>query len=316
MTDHLSSTSFENFQWVPESVDVFDQVHTALFGKPLKGKIVNDLDKFQTIHEPQCGKDYSDLKYKLLIIVKSSVQHSKARDIIRTTWGNEKFIEDYLIRTIFIIGQFPDDKEQLSMSGAIQRESELHGDILVIDKPDVYNNNILKFLYSIRYAHRPSNECSPPDFVLLIDDDYMLSTHNLIKLLNERSSTDEMYEGWMFNTSPFRFKLHKHAISVNDYPYNRYPPYITAGAVLLSKSTVDRFFYAIQLVKLFPFDDVYAGIVSYLLRIRPDHNDKFLFWSRDVSHEEWMDGEVICAHGYNPSKMEEEFPLVRFTVPG
>ena len=89
------------------------------------------------------------------------------------------------------------------------------------------------------------------------------------------------------------------------------------------------FYHASQLVKLYPFDDIYLGILAHFLRIHASHNDGFLFWTRQVSHDEWLNGKVdnllflvnrlvkvTAAHGFDPQKLEEQFPLVRFAVPG
>lgn len=54
---------------------------------------------------------------------------------------------------------------------------------------------------------------------------------------------------------------------LNEYSYNAYPPYNYGGAVLLTRQTVKEFYYAIQHVKLFKFDDVYAGNF-YFLKIK------------------------------------------------
>ncbi|VDM61916.1 unnamed protein product [Angiostrongylus costaricensis] len=125
-----------------------------------------------------------------------------------------------------------------------------------------------------------------------------------------RNNTLKLYEGWMFNTTPFRFGFHKHAVSLAMYPFDRYPPYITAGAVLLSRNSFVQFYHAMQIVKIYPYDDVYAGILAYLLKILPTHNKAFVFWSRYISKEEWILGDVIAAHGFSPSRLLEEFPLL------
>ncbi|VDP23865.1 unnamed protein product [Heligmosomoides polygyrus] len=83
-----------------------------------------------------------------------------------------------------------------------------------------------------------------------------------------------MYEGWMFDTTPFRFRLHKHS----------------------------------QSVQIYPFDDIYAGILAHLLRIEPRHNEAFVFWSRSIGADEWKRGDVLAAHGYSPEKLLSDFP--------
>ncbi|VDM70370.1 unnamed protein product [Strongylus vulgaris] len=62
--------------------------------------------------------------------------------------------------------------------------------------------------------------------------------------------------------------------------------------------------------QLYSFDDIYAGIIAYLLRIPPKHNEAFVFWSRFVDPEEWRSGKVLAAHGYPHNRLLEEYPMV------
>ena len=55
------------------------------------------------------------MAYNLLIVVKSSVTNSKNRDVIRGTWGKEHIIDDFNVRTVFVVGRFPSDREHKSM---------------------------------------------------------------------------------------------------------------------------------------------------------------------------------------------------------
>uniref|UniRef100_A0A158PBL0 Hexosyltransferase n=1 Tax=Angiostrongylus cantonensis TaxID=6313 RepID=A0A158PBL0_ANGCA len=205
----------------------------------------------------------------------------QARDAIRRTWATHRIPS--AVEIVFIVGKNNDaDVINEIVLGEIQE----HDDLLYVDVIDTYRNNTLKFLHSISYAYHRGSKCASPNFLFLVDDDYMVNVFQL-------------YEGWMFNTTPFRFGLHKHAVSLAMYPFDRYPPYITAGAVLLSHNSF-----------IYPYDDVYAGILAYLLKILPTHNKAFVFWSRYISKEEWIHGDVIAAHGFSPSRLLEEFPLL------
>ncbi|KAJ1359585.1 hypothetical protein KIN20_018350 [Parelaphostrongylus tenuis] len=161
-------------------------------------------------------------------------------------------------------------------------------------------------LHRIRISFQ--EQVSIAQICILVDDDYMVNVISLLRLVSKKDPSKPLYEGWMFDTTPFRFRFHKHAVSLAMYPFDRYPPYITAGAVLLSHNSVAQFHHAIQCVKIYPYDDVYAGILAYLLRIPPTHNKAFVFWSRHVNKEDWIRGDVIAAHGYSPSQLIEEFP--------
>ena len=54
----------------------------------------------------------------------------------------------------------------------------------------------------------------------------------------------------------------KWKISIEEYKYNLYPPFINAGAYVMSQHTMKTMYLATHFVKKFPFDDVYYGIVA------------------------------------------------------
>lgn len=85
-------------------------------------------------------------------------------------------------------------------------------------------------------------------------------------------------------------------VSIAAYPFNRYPPYVSAGAVLLSSQTIREMYYAIQYTRLYSYDDVYAGILAKSLKLNVKHNKNMRFWKTSVSMEEAE--TLICAHGF------------------
>lgn len=84
-------------------------------------------------------------------------------------------------------------------------------------------------------------------------------------------------------------------VSIASYPFNRYPPYVSAGAVLLSSQTIREMYYAIQFTRLYIYDDVYAGILAKSLNLTVRHNKNMRFWKAAVSVET---KNLICAHGF------------------
>ncbi|CAP26185.2 Protein CBR-BRE-5 [Caenorhabditis briggsae] len=177
------------------------------------------------------------------------------------------------------------------------------GSYRVVDEVQVMSVFIL--FAALDYAGNPSG-CVLPDFSFLVDDDYMVHIPNLIKFLKTKSKNDLVYEGFVFDSSPFRLKLHKHSISLDEYPYSRYPPYVSAGAVFLTSATVERFKNTMRQLKMFPFDDVFTGILAKSVGVLTTHNENFIFWNRHVTRAEWDDG-VIAVHEYARKNLEDKY---------
>ncbi|VDK17334.1 unnamed protein product [Anisakis simplex] len=343
MLDHLRERPFAHFKW-PPFVNVRYQVALEEAGLQATRLYENDWAYIQPKTLPKCSgnsKELAQSKNFILIIVKSSAQNLDHRNAIRSTWGAINETMGYRIRTVFLVAML-DSEYQRKMGDVLSKEANYYGDLLIGDFLDAYRNNTLKarpfivqhviadsflnqiviyripccnvffsiffqFLTAVQLAFTYcSHAQSIVPFAVLIDDDYFLSIENLIIEIRRHSSNDHLYMGWRFDTRPFRLRFFKHALSIAAYPYDRFPPYITAGAVLLSRRTIRQFYYAIQHIRLFNFDDIYAGIVAHLMRITPQHNSRMLFWGID-SPVEMSFNDLICAHGFTPARLHEAY---------
>ena len=59
-----------------------------------------------------------------------------------------------------------------------------------------------------------------------------------------------------------------------DYPYDRYPPFIAGGCVLMTRYNARLFYIASKYIPFFRFDDVYMGQLAYSMSIRLVQNNK------------------------------------------
>ncbi|CAG2116619.1 unnamed protein product [Medioppia subpectinata] len=161
--------------------------------------------------------------------------------------------------------------------------------------------------------------CSGAQFILFVDDDYYISIKNLLKYvrnpLNSWPMIDSnaidmesntrfdgrLYTGYLFPKSPpLRHKTSKWFVSLEEYPYSLYPPYITAGAFVLSNTSLIDMYFGSLYTKHFRFDDIYVGILAKKLSIIPRHNPNFYFWSLSYSASAFED--VIASHGFGDPK--------------
>jgi hypothetical protein len=169
-------------------------------------------------------------------------------------------------------------------------------------------------------------------YVLFIDDDYYLNLKSLLNYLNKIDQDIDMTSnqrrtfltGYVYNESrPRRFLNDRWYISIKDYPYDRYPPYVTAGCFLMTKSNARLFNLASKYIHLFRFDDIYMGILAYSMSIKliPNNNlfssygsggifsnnqtGFFLKWKRFFTGENEFQSTIkpICIHGYRGEEL-------------
>lgn len=106
-----------------------------------------------------------------------------------------------------------------------------------------------------------------------------------------------LFSGYVFQSTPMRHKSSKWYVTLEEYPYSKYPPYVTAGAYLLSYPALEDLYFTSMFTKHFKFDDVYLGIVAKKCRISPLHNDNFYFWKKPYTKEAYSN--VIASHGFS-----------------
>lgn len=273
--DVLFETSFDKFEW---------EVSNAT--EELTGR------QNVAIFPSTCVKDQNSV---IFIFIKSAIGHTKNREIIRKTWGKRRKVGDWEIIPIFVTG---------SPSEGLTDEAHKFNDMLVLKTTDSYRNNTYKFIQSIWYSGDEFPGCTAPSFSLLIDDDYFLNVPALVEHVSGLDKNDQRFEGYVFDSSPFRFRLHKHQISLEEYPFSRYPKYVTAGAILISNGSIKRLGTMARKLKYFPFDDIYAGILAKLTKVGVVHNEKFTYWQQDVSLEAWRRGDFIAVHGFSPDEIK------------
>jgi hypothetical protein len=136
-----------------------------------------------------------------------------------------------------------------------------------------------------------------------------ITIQNKNKLITKRQIFDfelpddvRLFAGFVFNSSPHRHKSSKWYVSLKEYPYHMWPPYITAGVYILSKQALMDMYYASMYTKYFRFDDIFLGIVAKKADIEPFHCEEFHFYKKDYTKYNYK--YVISSHGYsNPDEL-------------
>ncbi|XP_035223543.1 beta-1,3-galactosyltransferase brn-like [Stegodyphus dumicola] len=113
-----------------------------------------------------------------------------------------------------------------------------------------------------------------------------------------------LFAGYVFSSSPMRHKSSKWFVTLAEYPYSKYPPYVTAGTYVLSYPALEDMYYTSLFTKHFKFDDVYLGIIAKKCNIVPLHNEHFYFWRKPYSKNAYAN--VVASHGFSdPEELKQ-----------
>ncbi|OWF49089.1 Beta-1,3-galactosyltransferase brn [Mizuhopecten yessoensis] len=201
---------------------------------------------------------------RILIIVKSFVGNVEMRVAIRSLW--EK-IKDPYMALVFMLGEYP--KENNGRRWPIDRENRIYKDLIQENFDDSYFNNTLKTIMGFNWA---VNKCPQADLLLFHDDDYHVKYTNLSIHLRKVLAVNKtnIYSGSLaVKARPYRNRGERWFVTIHQYPFDVFPPYVGGGAYVVSADVARKFQMAFPHVRYLSFDDVYLGIVARKLDIIP-----------------------------------------------
>lgn len=161
--------------------------------------------------------------------------------------------------------------------------------------------------------------CPNAKFYMFVDDDYYVSLKNALRFARnptnypgylleplfalKRSGDFELpeharlYAGYVFFSSPHRHYTGTWSVSLNEYPFHMWPPYVTAGAYVLSREALLEMYYTSFYTKHFRFDDIYLGLIAKKAEIEPFHCEEFYFHRKPYVAPDYK--FVVASHGYS-----------------
>lgn len=216
--------------------------------------------EFLISNEKKCKVKENNIR--LVYVVKSALSNFYRREIIRQSWGFEQRFSDVTIRTVFLVGSRPNEPH---LQVRLNKENKQHKDIVQADFVDDYLNNTIKAMMGFHWTF---HYCSKAKYFLFVDDDYYVSTRNLLRFIRDPNNYPQyletfivsavneyqeyLYAGYVFKRAwPQRLTLSKWHVSLQEYPYSFYPPYVTAGAYVLSNRSLHTLYYATIYTKQF-----------------------------------------------------------------
>lgn len=311
---HIFERNFYTDFHYPYDGDVISLVRDLRSEITPKVPPINSYDSIDFLQNPS-EKCKSDEQIRIVFLVKSAVKNFNNRIAIRSSWGFEKRFSDVEVRTVFLLGTLDDNEKDTNMR--LNSENEKYKDIVQADFLDTYFNNTIKTMVGFRWA---AKFCSNSKFYMFVDDDYYVSLKNVLRYLrnptnypkyledpivslNKRDVDFELpddvklYTGFVFISSPLRNTFSKWYITLDEYPYHMWPPYVTAGAYILSRDSLLDMFYASYFTQHFRFDDIYVGLLAYKVKIEPYHCNEFYFYKKEYYRNDYT--FTVASHGFN-----------------
>lgn len=257
-------------------------------------------------HADKCaGKDVL-----LLIFVKSSPDNTERRNAIRSTWGNETYIQNTLgvtVKVVFALGAIQPTTGWSSWSiksgaGLLQeqliQENELHGDLIQKDFLDSFHNLTLKLIMQFHWMH---SRCSHARFFMTADDDVFVHTPNLVRYLQDtsRRGVTNFWIGRVHSGAPpVRKKDSKYYVPYEMYPWLAYPDYTAGAGYVVSSDVVDKIYHAtLTLNASFYIDDVFMGICANAVEVSPQENVYFSGEGKAIYHP-CIYSSMMTSHGH------------------
>ncbi|XP_028988899.1 lactosylceramide 1,3-N-acetyl-beta-D-glucosaminyltransferase B [Betta splendens] len=245
----------------------------------------------------------------LLLFIKTSPENSERRKAIRSTWGNETYIQSALgatVKVVFALGLPRTRAEEPTWSKRsghglqeqLVLEDRLHGDLIQQDFLDSFHNLTLKLIMQFRWMH---SRCAHARFLMTADDDIFIHMPNLVRYLREASSSgvSDFWVGRVHSWAPpIRDKESKYYVSHDMYEWSWYPDYTAGAGYVVSGDVADRIYQAtLTLNASIYIDDVFMGICANAIGVAPREH-VFFAGERKAPYHLCIYRQMMTSHGH------------------
>jgi len=262
-----------------------------------------DFQDFQWVTSPvnKCGKSDnkhgdSDGKLYLLVLVNSTPENFKQRNLIRETWGSVRKFRGWRVRVLFLLGQAVGSKkdewvgnsvlksrslhhhqsffksssiastsfEAESTNKLIALESHLHTDIVQGNFLDTDRNSTYKHVMGYKWVQENCHE-NPPKFVLKTDDNVFVEMYHLLNFVSAVYGPNPG-PSLVCDVVPAGTVPRKRGGHTGFLKQELYPKYCSGSAYLITPSLMSKFLKATMEVSPLWQDD-------YMYKHHNNHND-------------------------------------------
>ncbi|NP_001122271.1 uncharacterized protein LOC798349 [Danio rerio] len=226
--------------------------------------VAHPLNYYFTLDEPDICKQRNPF---LVLMVPVAPYEVKARNAIRSTWGNETTVQGKAVLTLFLVGlTVGADSEKAQQQ--LEEESRQHRDLIQSNFVDSYFNLTIKTMVIMDWL---ATRCPQAYYSMKIDSDMFLNVDNLVTLLSAPNTPRENYITGVLMRNRFvvRNKNSKWYVSEELYPEPKYPTYLLGMGYVFSNDLPSKIVEASNYVKPFNIEDAYIGACLKQLGVEP-----------------------------------------------
>ncbi|XP_053693545.1 beta-1,3-galactosyltransferase brn [Sabethes cyaneus] len=187
---HMFEADFERTFSYPMEGDILSNVYQLRHRQRPAVDPINTYNySFISDCQHKCKEDDRLIAPRLVLVIKSAMENFDRRVAIRKSWGWEKRFSDVKIRTVFLLGRPAEPNRRLQ--SLIDLEYANYRDIVQANFVDAYFNNTIKTMMGFRWA---VTYCPRAKFYMFADDDFYISTKNLLKYVRNPVNYPEYLE--------------------------------------------------------------------------------------------------------------------------
>lgn len=277
---------------------------------PFPNNWFHKLEYRTLINNPDVCQDGKEGNVLLLVFICTLPSRSKEREWIRKNYRRDVY-DGFQIKTVFVMGKMDATPSlQSHVNVLLQKENEIHRDLIQYDFVENYRNLTLKTLLGMRWGIK---FCERASYALKADDDVIINYDNLADFLINlpKWRRKELYIGCTAHkTRPFRSSLHKWGISYAEYPDDVYPDYNHGPGYVLSMDAAKTVNEMSQTLPYMSFEDVFVGMATQRGGIFPVMEPRFFTGMFSWSSTKYSDYDFVyhCAfvlHGVTKQQMLE-----------
>ena len=237
--------------------------------------------RYRAVHHPPhlCRRYGADTDLFLLIAVISPPDAAVERDAVRRTWASFQRSNGTWpsrqcgvgadVEVVFVVGLrgqkkwYDDNDNNSKVDYAMIGEINRFQDILLGDFVDSYNNLTLKTLFILKTMSE-MEPCRQARYLLKCDIDVFVNVPHLVTALQKYKTSRRNILGLL--SSNVAFRRGKYAVTMEEYPFDRYPLYAAGPSYVISNDLSPELFGTSEYVPFFRMEDVYVtGILPVII---------------------------------------------------